>query len=212
VAGVKGPVWLAYTVPVVPGQHQMCNWNERRKLMLEGAREMTVLFRVDNGMVQKIRVATEECEIDSGGVPVERVAVTPAGSIAILSGFAGQDTALHAISLHAEASAAPALVKIARENPSPRVRGKALFWLASSAQRAIANDEIARALEQDPETEVKRSAVFALSRLPAGEGVPKLMELARSHPNPEVRKQAMFWLGQSQDPRAVDFFERILAR
>ena len=38
------------------------------------------------------------------------------------------------------------------------------------------------------------------------------MELARSHRNPEVRKQAMFWLGQSHDPRAVKFFEEILTK
>jgi len=25
-----------------------------------------------------------------------------------------------------------------------------------------------------------------------------------------VRKQAMFWLGQSRDPRAIDFFAEIL--
>jgi hypothetical protein len=27
-----------------------------------------------------------------------------------------------------------------------------------------------------------------------------------------VRKQAMFWLGQSKDPRALKFFEEILSR
>jgi hypothetical protein len=27
-----------------------------------------------------------------------------------------------------------------------------------------------------------------------------------------VRKQAMFWLGQTKDPRAVKFFEEILTR
>ena len=38
----------------------------------------------------------------------------------------------------------------------------------------------------------------------------KLIEVARTNRNPEVRKQAMFWLGQSKDPRAVEFFEQIL--
>jgi len=27
-----------------------------------------------------------------------------------------------------------------------------------------------------------------------------------------VRKQAMFWLGQSRDPRALTFFEQILTQ
>jgi hypothetical protein len=42
------------------------------------------------------------------------------------------------------------------------------------------------------------------------EGVPLLIQLARTHRLPEIRRQAMFWLGQSKDPRAVDFFEEIL--
>ena len=30
--------------------------------------------------------------------------------------------------------------------------------------------------------------------------------------NPVVRKQAIFWLGQSKDPRALDFLEEILTK
>ena len=41
-------------------------------------------------------------------------------------------------------------------------------------------------------------------------GVPKLIEVARTHRNPAVKKQAMFWLGQSRDPRALAFFEEVL--
>ena len=44
------------------------------------------------------------------------------------------------------------------------------------------------------------------------ESVPKLIELARSHRDPDVRKQAMFWLGQSGDARAVEFFEAVLKK
>jgi hypothetical protein len=36
--------------------------------------------------------------------------------------------------------------------------------------------------------------------------------VARSHRDPAVRKQAMFWLGQSRDPRALAFFEQILTQ
>ncbi len=34
--------------------------------------------------------------------------------------------------------------------------------------------------------------------------------VARTNRNPAVRKQAMFWLGQSNDPRALKFIEDIL--
>jgi HEAT repeat protein len=52
--------------------------------------------------------------------------------------------------------------------------------------------------------------VFALSQLPKDEGVPLLIKVARTNSNPAVRKQAMFWLAQSKDPRAVEFFAEIL--
>jgi hypothetical protein len=48
--------------------------------------------------------------------------------------------------------------------------------------------------------------------MPKDEGVPKLIEVAKTNRNREVRKQAMFWLGQSNDPRALEFFEQVLAR
>jgi HEAT repeat protein len=69
---------------------------------------------------------------------------------------------------------------------------------------------IRSAVDNDPETEVKRKAVFALSQLPKDEGVPLLIDIARTNNNREVRRQAMFWLGQSKDPRAVSFFEQVL--
>ena len=71
---------------------------------------------------------------------------------------------------------------------------------------------IASAVDNDPDTEVKKKAVFALSQLPRDEGVPKLIDVARNNRNPAVRKQAIFWLGQSHDPRAAQFFEDILLK
>ena len=83
-----------------------------------------------------------------------------------------------------------------------------MFWLAQRAgDKAVGT--ITQALE-DPETEVRKQAVFALSQLPKDEGVPKLIEVARTHRDAAVRKQAMFWLGQSRDPRALTFFEQTL--
>jgi HEAT repeat protein len=49
-----------------------------------------------------------------------------------------------------------------------------------------------------------------LSQLPPDRGVPLLIEVARANQNPAVRKKAIFWLGQSEDPRALEFFEQIL--
>jgi hypothetical protein len=101
------------------------------------------------------------------------------------------------------------LIRLAHDDPAPGVRGQALFWMAQKAGTRIAS-EIAASLENDPDTEVKKRAVFALAQIPNGDGIPKLIEVARSHSNRALRQQAVFWLGQSHDSRALNFIEDVL--
>src|ERR1700732_1777112 len=116
-----------------------------------------------------------------------------------------------ALSVSHEPGAVEEMIRMAHEDESSHVRGQALFWLAPQAgQKAVG--VITGAMENDPDTDVKKKAVFALSQLPKDEGVPKLIEVAQTNHNREVRKQAMFWLGQSHDPRALAFFEKILTQ
>jgi len=114
-----------------------------------------------------------------------------------------------ALSQSREPEAVDEMIHMARNDASSRVRGQALFWLAQKAGKKAEN-AITSAIENDPETDVKKKAVFALSQLPKQEGVPLLIQVARTNRNPAVRKQAMFWLGQSNDARAVAFFEEVL--
>jgi hypothetical protein len=116
-----------------------------------------------------------------------------------------------ALSVSKEPAAVDEMIHMAHQDADGHVRGQAIFWLAQKAgKRAVA--AIDSAIESDPDTEVKKKAVFALSQLPKEEGVPKLIRVAESNRNPAVREQAMFWLGQSQDPRALEFFEKVLTR
>jgi len=188
---------------------------------LEGSDRMVLLFRVAERRVERVRVFSEDCQLDAGGRAVKWFQnVRPADSIALLESLVGDEAerrdrvtggALLALSLHADAAAGDALIRLARSHAAARVRGDALFWLAQRAgQRAAAL--ITERIEQDPDTDVKKRAVFALSQLPKDEGVPLLIKVARTNTNPAVRKQAMFWLGQSKDSRAIDFFAEILSK
>jgi hypothetical protein len=116
-----------------------------------------------------------------------------------------------ALSVSSEPGALDEMIRMAKDDGSSHVRGQALFWLAQKAGHK-AMGIITGAIDNDPDTEVKKKAVFALSQLPKDEGVPKLILVAETNRNPEVRKQAMFWLGQSNDPRALAFFEKVLTQ
>jgi hypothetical protein len=105
----------------------------------------------------------------------------------------------------------PSLLRLARTPRVPReTRSQAVFWLSQAAGEAVAAalDSIVRDARGD--REVRKKAIFALSQRSNDEGVPALIRIARNNPDPELRKTALFWLGQSEDPRAVDLFEEIL--
>jgi len=65
----------------------------------------------------------------------------------------------------------------------------------------------------DPTARPSRMSTAALRALGyQAEGIPRLIELARSHRNLEVRRQAFNYLGQSNDPRAMAFLSDILLK
>jgi hypothetical protein len=108
----------------------------------------------------------------------------------------------------------PALFPIARDATRSRsARQDALFWLSRFASAELAgrpNDPFAEEGEKSEDDELKTHAVFVLSQLPRHEGIPQLIDVARNNPNWRVRSSALFWLGQSGDPRAIDLFESVL--
>ena len=122
-----------------------------------------------------------------------------------------REHAVFALSQSDVPEAVDLMIDVGRRDADAHVRGQALFWLSQKAGRK-ATAAITRAIEDDPETSVKKKAVFALSQLPKEESVPLLIDLARKHANPAVRKQAMSGWGQSEDPRALAFFAEILGR
>ena len=67
-------------------------------------------------------------------------------------------------------------------------------------------------LDSDPETEIQKQAVIAISRRPKDEAIPILIRTARSHPKMQVRKVAIQMLGQTGDERAVAFFRELLGK
>ncbi len=79
-----------------------------------------------------------------------------------------------------------------------------------AAGERVAGDLEVLAAAVDDDIEGRKHVIFALSRLPAHAGVPVLIRIAREHRDPRVRKQAIFWLGRSGDPRALVLLEELL--
>jgi len=81
-----------------------------------------------------------------------------------------------------------------------RVSQKSFEFLSATAQ------------SNDGNSEVQVQAVRAISERRAPESVPILIRIARTHQNQLVRKQAIRSLGETGDPRAIEFFREVLTK
>ena len=109
-------------------------------------------------------------------------------------------------------NAADFLIQIAEKETDREVRKQAIFWLGQKAgQRTL--EVLGNTVERsDEDTEVQKQAVFSISQRKKEESVPMLIKIAKTHAKPEVRKQALFWLGQIDDERALELFKEILSK
>jgi HEAT repeat protein len=172
---------------------------------LEGSDRMVVLFRVLDRAVDRIRVFSEDCELDAGGKTITWLeGVRPADSIALLESFASPpdgrrdrivDSAISAIALHGDAGADASLERLVAVSQPEAVRKKVTFWLGNArGARGLAT--LRRVLQNDPSGDVQKSAVFGVSQSKETGAQDILIGLAKNDPNPRIRGEALFWLAQ----------------
>jgi hypothetical protein len=113
------------------------------------------------------------------------------------------------LTLSKDPAALNELIRMAHEDASPQVRKQAQFWMATKGGKRVTEDLRTLAIN-DPNEQIRKSAVFALSRLPGDEAATQLIAVADSSKDPLVRRQAIFWLGQSSDPRALEYLTKLL--
>ena len=92
-----------------------------------------------------------------------------------------------------------------------RVRAESIYWYVQRGGSPVVA-EVTRLVENDADDNVKRRGVSGISRLPAADSVPALLQIAKSSGNLAVRKEAVRALSESKDPRAVAFMEELIKR
>jgi hypothetical protein len=245
-----GPAWIGYAVPAVNAENNACCYDndssgrfcgrcrledgnesfisnsEKHTAHLETA-DLLVLFRVDNGAVEKIRTFSEDCELDAGGRTVYWLTgVNPAGSVALLAslvtGSRGgvettgdqdriDDGAVAAIALHAAPEADGALRGFAAADQPEKRREHAAFWMA--AARGKSGFETIRSLARsDPDDHFREKLMFDLSVSKDPGAVDALIDSAHHDSSAPVRGQAIFWLGQKAGAKAAGAITEAIER
>ena len=143
-----------------------------------------------------------------------------AAAVAISLGSSGEifrsgvidDTSVEGVPNPLGIEALDRLFDVARNGENSELRQQAIHWLGQKAgERSLAalRDMVN---SSDADTDVQLQVVHAISQRPAGEAVPLLIQLARTHLNPEVRRMAIHRLSQSGDPRALEFIREVLTK
>jgi hypothetical protein len=72
--------------------------------------------------------------------------------------------------------------------------------------------QLAALYERMPDTEMREQLIFVYSQRHDAAAVDKLLDIAKNEKDRELRKKAIFWLGQSRDPRVAQFLQELIDR
>lgn len=146
---------------------------------------------------------------DLGTVDAAEAARYLLSAAASLSGKSGNE-AVGAAAMADAGTLAPELTRLVRNADAPMdTRKDALFWLGQSD---IATADLTRLYDRSQPFALREQWTFVLSQQHDDVALDKLIEIARGDSDVEIRKRAMFWLGQSRDPKAIQFLHDLILR
>ena len=243
-----GPAWIGYAVPVM-GRHQTCCYRSTDEIgaatpgcnvenegaytihgagdarSWDQAPDFLVLFRVENGHVDRIRSLSRGCGLDVGGLPFHWITgVRAAESLELLESMVGtgvgtskkkdkggmDEPAVAAIAMHADPGADAVLERLVAAGQPLAVRKQAAFWMGNSRGRR-GYETLRRLVAKDASPELREGAVFALSQSDVPEAVDTMIAAGRGDEDPHVRGQALFWLSQKAGRKAAAAITRAIA-
>ena len=242
-----GPAWIGYAVPVM-GRHQMCCYRSMHEIgtatqgcnvedegaytihgsddakSWEHAPDFLVLFRVENGRVDRIRSLSRGCGLDVGGRPFHWITgVRPGESLELLESMVGSgagtsrkkdkggmdEPAIAAIAMHADPGADVVLERLVAARQPIGVRKQAAFWMGNSRGRR-GYETLRRLVAEDASPSLREHVVFALSQSDVPEAVDLMIDVGRRDADAHVRGQALFWLSQKAGRKAAAAITRAI--
>jgi len=189
--------WLAFSMPVLDGTRSPCCWKGKWNRMDEvgcslesrhqsyGTRSdspladnVIVFSEIRDGQVQSLRLVGESCPVEGNGSQVTWI-----GSVDNTAGLEW-------------------LEGVARLDTRDSAGESALFALALHRNSDAGQRLYALALK--PDDDLSEQAIFWLGEARGNQGSRMLFDIAKDKRAPrEARRQALFWLAQSDDDNTI---------
>ena len=219
VTGQPQPAWIAYSVPSIRTfmgcDYVRDGWNQPGVIHLEPPDHAVILFRVDNGAVERIRSLSPDCEIDAGNLPVHWLSdVKPAESVALLDTYATQrerymDGAMSAIASHSDPAADAALQRFLAPTQPETIRLRVVGWFGNMRGRR-GFDVLKNLIANDPSERVRERAISTLGNSKEPEAIDLLIATSRKDPNSRMRMQALSALHRHSGANVLNTFKEAI--
>ena len=88
------------------------------------------------------------------------------------------------------------------------IRKKALFWAGQGHNVDVA--DLVKLYDSMSDREMKDQLIFVYSQRREDAALDKLFDIGKNDPDRELRKKAIFWIGQSRSPRASKYLQDLI--
>jgi len=88
------------------------------------------------------------------------------------------------------------------------IRKKALFWAGQGHNVDVA--DLVKLYDSMNDREMKEQLIFVYSQRREEAALDKLFQIGKNDPDRELRKKAIFWIGQSRSPRAAEYLQQLI--
>jgi hypothetical protein len=227
--------WFSWRVPAVETAPHWCcyEWSSgvahRKGCDLDGRHggysssgeyagtpeQMQIYVLMHNGEPSKIRALSPRCSVTARSAIADLGVVSSGDSVEWLEHYAAPRTdistdVLAAIASHEGDRSQRILVDVAQNDGDIENRKNALFWMGQIRGVESVSD-IEGIARNDRIAEMREHAIFVLSQLPGERAVDALLAVVKDQDRQrQDRKQALFWLAQSESDRAFDYVEQLL--
>ena len=179
---------------------------------------LRIFLRVTDHRIDKVKMFSSDCHIDTGSASITPLSnVVPEESVAMLEKLLdtidaggqrdkkGKEQSTHlipAIGSHSASNTVDTLARIVRSKRSEDIRAHAAFWLGMRG--GAAGRQVLQEMLESPLSEhLQDQAVAGIAQDESRAAIDLLLKLARTHRDPQVRKHAIFWLGQKAGEQAT---------
>jgi HEAT repeat protein len=94
------------------------------------------------------------------------------------------------------------------QNASIEIRKDALFWAGQGRNVDVA--DLVRLYDSMKDRDMREQLIWVYSQRREDAALDKLFDIGKNDPDRELRKKAIFWIGQSRSPRAAQYLQDLI--